>query len=767
MSDLLDQFRHRAAEASFPERGRLDVTGIERPVTIARDRWGVPAIHAETLDDLWFSHGLVTGGERLFQLDLTLRAANGRLSEVFGESTVDDDRFARTIGFTRAGRRYVDGWTEVDHVMHDRFRAGVFAWIETMPAKPIEYELLDLEPALPVDAPSWAAAFAYLGWALSSNWDAEILRASIRARAGDDAVARLIPPVPSAPASVAIGEQNGGRVDMLPRARGQGSNAWAVAPSLTATGGPLLANDPHLLAVQPAVWLELHLSAPGYRARGVALTFTPGVLLGATGHHAWGVTNVGGDVQDLYIERLSEDGHAALYDDAWEPLAVHDEPIAVRGEREPRAHVVRETRHGPIVEARPVGRLRPAYAELPVAETYSLAWAGREQGIRPSLVLRAARASSFDEFRRVALEVTSPGQNFVYADVDGTIGAQCTGRYPVRRNGDGTIPAPGWTSDHGWQGWIPNEELPWSVDPAPGFVVSANHRMHDGTYPHLISMDFHLPFRAERISGLLSDRDEHDVASMCRIQLDTVSLPARSLLHRLRALRPADELQRAALDMLNEWDGDLAAGSGAAAVLCTWVTWIGRRALEPVLGGDLTETYLEWRERWVGAGLPALLDDPDGWADEELLRAALADALGELRERLGKDPAAWTWGALHPLTLASPLASVPGLEPLFTAAEVPFGGDEHTVCQAAIDGALGYRAAVVPSWRAVYDLADLDRSVGVLPAGVSGNPGSPHWNDQSELYANGKTKPLPFSDEALEAATVAVLSMAPAEPLPS
>ena len=750
-----------ATAALFPTTGELTAAGLAAPVTVRRDTWGVPYIEAASLDDLWFAQGFVTAGERLFQLDMALRASAGRLSEVFAERTLAEDRFARTIGLHRAGARVADGWDATDRAMHGRFREGVAAWVAQMPAPPVEYTLLDLTPDLPGDEASWAAAFAYLAWGLSGNWDQELLRAWIRERAGDDAVGTLLPPLPADPPPVAAGALHGAIFDAIPRHGAQGSNDWVVAPSRTATGGALLANDPHLLALQPGAWLELHLAAPGYRARGIALVFSPGILLGTTDHHAWGVTNVSGDVQDLYVERLNEDRTAAEYEGAWEPLTIHREEITIRGEDEPHVLEVRETRHGPLLDTFPSGILDAEQVELPAGATYALRWAGHQAGIHPSLTLRAAQATSFEAFREAALGLECPGQNVVYADVDGTIGYACTGKFPVRRSGDGTVPVPGWTAEHEWHGWIPADELPWSKDPGRGFLATANHRIHDDAYPHLIGHDFHTPFRARRIVEVLEANDRCTVADMVDLQLDTVSLPAREIVPLLVDLEPHTEDGRAAIELLRSWDGDMAAGSAGAAILSSWSRHIARRALVPRLGEDLFRHYHAWREPFHCQVLPALLREPGDWLDDDLLRAALTDAIDELREGGGPDLSSWRWGAMHRLRLAHPLAAIPGLEPLFLAADVELGGDEQTVMQAGFDGRDGYPAAVIPSWRAVYDLDDLDRSVGVLPAGVSGNPASPHWNDQTERWLGGEPHPLPFSEVAVDQATVAHLRLLP------
>jgi penicillin G amidase len=770
VGDFLDQLRDRAAAVLFPESGELRVEGLGAPVEIHRDKWGVPYIEAGSLEDLWFAQGVFTAGERLFQLDMLLRTANGRLSEVFSERTLAEDRFSRTIGLHLAGARLAESWDEASRGMHRRFREGVFAWIEAMPAKPVEYELLDFAPDLPVDEASWAAAFSYLAWSLSGNWDDELLRAWIAERAGEEAVETLFPPLPDDPPGIAAGALYGrlatadpaALLDMVPRERGKGSNAWAVSGSKTSTGKPLLANDPHLLALQPGVWLECHLSAPGYRARGVSLIFSPGVLLGTTAHHAWGTTNVTGDVQDLYIERLNDDGTAAEYDGRWEPLDIREEVIAVRG-AEPAVIQVRATRHGPLLESFVTGRLGPDYIELGSEHAYAISWTGAEHGVNPALALYVAAAGSFDEFREAVLGLTCPGQNFVYADVDGTIGYACSGAFPIRRAGDGRAPVPGWTSEYGWQGIVPTDELPWSKDPGSGFLASANNRMHDPGYPHLIGRDFHTPFRARRISATLAVGRAMSLRDMQELQNDTLSLPALETLPLLLRLDPHTPAQEEALRSLEGWDGYMSAGSAAAALFNVWSREIARRTLVPLLGEELFRYYHAERERFQCSVLRSLLDSehdrtwPPAEPSDDLFSAALDDALAFLGSNdEGERP---TWGETHRLRLAHPLAAIPGLAPMFLAADIEFGGDEQTVMAAAFDGREGFDTAIMQSWRVVFDLADLDRSVGVLPTGISGNPASPHWNDQTELFAEGNYHEMPFTVQAVRSTKVATLRL--------
>jgi penicillin amidase len=714
---------------------------------VLRDTWGIPYVSAASFEDLWFAQGFVTAGERLFQMDLALRAASGRLSEIFADRTLAQDRLARVVGFARAGARIAAGLDDESRMMLRRFREGAAAWVAAMPAKPVEYVLLDLEPELPADEASWTAAAVALAWGLSGNATEELLRAQIAEELGTDAVARLLPPAPETGPAVAAGGLAGRLAaaleDLPPGPGGQGSNDWVVAGSRTASGAPLLANDPHLDATQPGAWLEIGLRAPGYEARGVALPFSPGVILGATPRHAWGVTNVTGDVQDLYLERLNDDRTAARFDDAWEPLVVHVEEIAVRGSDAPNVVRVLETRHGPILDPLATN------PDETLTETYALRWTGLERSIRPSAFVRAAQAGSFEAFREAVRHIECPGQNFVYADVDGTIGYQCTGSYPVRRAGDGITPVPGWTSEHEWDGWIPFEELPSETDPPRGLIVTANQRIHEPDYPHLIGHDFHAPYRARRITARLETERRHDVASMATIQVDTISLAAQEVVARLGAVVAGDPDLTEALAVLTGWDGDMTAGSEGAGLYAAWVLEMGREA---VAGRSFAAVYLALREPFACRVLPATAgEDPE--AVLRALRAAL--------ERLGPDRGVWRWGRLHTLRLVHPLGRMPGLEPLFVAAEVPLGGDEQTVLQGGFDGRGDFAPTVIPSWRAVWDLGDLDRSVTVLPAGISGNPASPHWNDQTPLWAAGGTHPAPVTRPAVEAAAVSALQLLP------
>ena len=786
MSELTDILRARAAAALPEVEGEVRLAGLREPVEVLWDRWGVPHIYARNTHDLYFAQGYVTASERLFQMEFMYRLGTGRLAGLFGELALPLDRFIRAMGWNRAGRRHIQQWDDLSLEIAEATSEGIHAWIDRMPAKPVEYEILQLDPDLPagnegIEAAGAAAVF--MAWSLSTNWDAELLRAEIADALGWEAMATLFPDVPANPAVMQPGKDGGpqGRrfgLDLLAEAprfpSGQGSNNWVVAGRRSATGMPLLANDPHIFAQVPSIWFEVHLNAPGIDVRGVALPFAAGVTLGHNDRIAWGATNVGGDTQDLYRERLNDEGTAALYEGMWEPLTVHREEIAVRGRPEPEILEVRETRHGPILGSYLIGLGDIEVIEGGVTETYSLRWVGAEEGVSLGTLHRLNTASTFEEFRAALSQWSCPGQNFVYADVDGNIGYQCTGWHPIRRRGDGTVPVPGWTGENEWEGYVPFEEMPWSYNPDEGFICTANARPHDDSYPYLLGRDFIAPFRARRIAQLITERETHDAASFARMQMDWRSLPAMEIVPNLLELEPEGDRQKQALAMLREWDFELSPDSAPAALYQVWCIRLSEAMLRPRLGEALYQHFYskrQWTNEFQVMVLPKLLELPTAtWfgrngkeARDEVLRRTLDEALDELASRMGEDMSAWSWGAIHRVRFVGQIGErVPDLAELFTGGEAPHGGDEQTINQGIFEpGAGTYDTVVVASWREIIDLFDLDASLGTHTVGQSGNPASPHYNDLFPLWSTGRHHPLPFTRRAVEAETETTLNLVP------
>ena len=778
---FVEMLRAGARSALPPVEGRLTVPGLAGEVEVIRDRWGVPHIYASTLRDLYLAQGFVQASERLWQIEFMFRLGTGRLSELFSELTVPMDRFIRTVGWNRAARTHAARWDDRSLEIIRAFGDGIRAWLETMSTKPVEYQVLDADP-MPIaegdDAYIGAAGAVVMAWGLSRNWDHELLRAEIAERLGVDTMRMLFPDLDTESGVVESGKEGGFdrmallRDAVLPPA-GQGSNNWVVDGSRTVSGKPLLANDPHLAISVPSAWYEVHLQCPGVDVAGVALPFSPGVLIGHNDRIAWGFTNSEGDVQDLYLERLDEDGGRTEYRGSWEPVTIHREEIAVRGREQPEILDVRETRHGPLLDSYLVGIAEPTIVQGGVRRSYALRWIGSEHGIQPSTVFRLNTAGSWDDFRAAVHDAwLCPGQNMVYADVDGNIGYQFTGLYPIRRQGDGTVPVPGWTDEFEWESMIPFDDLPRAFNPGDGFLCTANNKVHDEGYPHLLGRDFLPPFRARRIAQMITARERHDRESFARMQMDTVLLPAVDIVPHLVAVEPRDDRQKEAVAMLSEWDHDLAADSAAAALYELWCHHLARRLLLPLLGEELF-THFYGRRHWTNAFqyqvLPNLLAYPTArWfgrngtdARDEAILDSLDGALDELASRLGEDPRDWRWGALHRARFAARLAIIPGLEELFTAGEVEMGGDEQTVQQAKYEPEWSYEAVVIPSWRQILDPSDWDASVGTHTVGQSGHPASPHFADLLPLWAAGEHHPMPFSRRAVDEAAESILRLRP------
>ena len=783
MTQWAERVATAARAALAPVEGELRLPGLREPAEVIRDRWGVPHIYAGSEADLFRAQGFIVASDRQLQLDVMCRIGNGRLAELFSELTLPLDRFIRTMGWNRVAARLTErrGQAELDALIP--FVEGQLAWAETAPAPAPEYVVLEAEPFVPAsveEALVWGAgAQVVMAFTLSRNWDIELLRAAIAERLDAEAVQELFPDLPFEPGVVQGNRRAASPLDLLRAASpeltsngGQGSNNWVVAGSRTASGKPLLANDPHLLVQLPSIWYEVHLVCPTMNVSGVALPFAPGVVIGHNERIAWGFTNTEGDVQDLYLERLNDDGTAALYDGAWEPVTVHREELSVRGRSAPEVLEVRETRHGPILDSYLVGIANTEVVTGGLHDSYAYRWVGAEHGISLEAVLGIDRARTFDEFRLALAGWSCPGQNMVYADVDGNIGYQLTGLYPRRRRGDGSVPVPGWTSDFEWDGFVPFEELPWSFNPEQGFIVTANNRMVDHAYPHVITRDWMPPHRARRIAERLTATPRHTAETFAAMQMDTVSLTAREVLPHLRALEPAGDRQKEALALLEEWDGDLGADSAAAALYQVWTVRFAEHVLRPRLGEELYRHYFakrHWAHTFRHQVLPELLTYPTArWfgaegpeARDRAMRAALEAAIEELTARLGEDPAAWRWGAIHEVRFSGRLAIIPDLADLFTAGAVEMGGDDNTVCQALYEPQSGYGVAVIPSWRQVMDLGDPDASLGAHPPGQSGNPASPHFADLLPLWAEGRGHPLPLSRPGVEEIAATTLTLAP------
>ncbi|MGH2829659.1 MAG: penicillin acylase family protein [Actinomycetota bacterium] len=786
MDDWVAQLAEQARGSLRPAGGTITLPGPREPIEIVTDRWGVSHVYAASREDALFAQGWLHAAERRWQIEFTVRAAQGRLSEIVSIAGLGLDKFFRTLGLGRLARQWA-GKPDEDTLAAARpYFAGAQA-AAALPV-PIEYRFLGLQPETPQTLEdAMAAAFSItllMGFSLSTNWPFELLRAELARHLGAQRARELTPfigpespiAVPSSPLFPSVAQELLDTAFDAGAARGAGSNNWVVAGSKTTTGKPILCNDPHLLVQMPAVWMEMHLCAPDFEVAGATLPGIPGVVIGHNRRIAWGFTNTQADVEDLYLERLSEDGSQYLYDGEWHPVITIEEPITVRGETQAITHVVRETRHGPLLTGWIAGGSTPTVIEDRITDPLALRWILREHPASLRAVLGMNVAGTLEEFRQAARAWPTAGQNMVFADVDGSIGYQFTGSVPMRAKGSGASPLPGWDSSYEWTGVIPFDELPATRDPQRGFIATANHRVVDLDYPHYLTNDWEMGHRIRRIVSLLSAAERLSVEDMMRIQNDTYSGIAAELVPVFLEAVIAGDREAEALKHVQAWDFVLGADSTGGAIFNAWFAATATALFEQKLGPVLFEEYYPrkaWTTNWCYDAVRDILANPQAFwvggdgtdnagARNALLGRALSAAVADLTARLGGDISEWRWGRLHRVHFAHVLATpIPALHDLFSSGPFEVGGGDDTINRGVILPKEGFADGAIPSMRLIMDLADFDNSRCVITTGNSGNPASPHYRDQSELWARGEYHPMPFTRAAVDSATESRLMIQP------
>ncbi len=775
------------------EEGEVRLASLAQPVEVLRDAYGVPHITAQSFADALYALGYVHAQDRLWQMEVNRRTAAGRLAEAFGEDALESDRFLRTLGLRRAAEANFAHLEAETQRLLEAYAAGVNAFLAAKPVLPIEFWMTGVnpEPWTPADSLGWIKMMAL---DLGGNWRSELLRLRLSRSMSNARLHELLPPYPGETYpelpdlrqlygglerdSVRLATKNGdrphyskiGSVPISAAEGGLGSNNWVVSGAKSATGKPLLANDPHLGLTAPAVWYFAHLTAPGVDVIGATFPGVPAIVLGHNTHFAWGATNTGPDVQDLYLERLDGAGDY-LTPEGPRPFSVIDEVIKVKGASDVRLQV-RETRHGPVVS----DVSHAALAAAPRGHVIALQWTAlRADDLTLQSALKLARARDWPGFLAALRDYHSPQQNFVYADTAGNIGFVAPGRVPVRKAANelkGMAPAPGWLAKYDWAGFIPFAELPHAYNPPSGQVITANQRITPPGYAHFIASEWQPPYRAQRIAELLRALPTHSIGSFARIQGDVVSLPVRELLPRLLAVKPASGEGARALQLLSGWDASMSAERAEPLILWAW--W--REFSRAIYGDELGEALRgNWRAR--AQFLTAVLQDRDGqgrWCDDVRTRAlegcdavlavTLDAALADLRERYGGDMMAWRWGAAHPARHEHrPFGRVRWLARWFDIA-VPSPGDAYTVNAGQNrmeDEARPYANTHAASLRAIYDLSDLDNSLYIHSTGQSGNLFSAHYRSFSEAWSRVEYIPMVADRKRIEAAGGKRLRLAP------
>jgi penicillin amidase len=844
--------------------GSVEVPGLSSDVEVLRDERGVPQIYADTAGDLFHAQGYVHAQDRFFEMDLRRHITAGRLSELVGENqdALEADRVVRTLGWRRVAEQELPLLAPDTRDHLQAYADGVNAYIEDRAPAELSaaYSVLDvvggvpeIEPWTPVDSLAWLKAMA---WDLRSNYDEELGRAIAYGRVGDvELVNTLYPPYPAdehaailpgpstagasldgalraddaaaAPAaddetlrSVRAGrsalESAEAALDAVPallgRGDGIGSNSWVVSGAHTESGRPLLANDPHLAPGMPSIWYQVGLhctqvdAACPFEVAGFSFSGLPGVVIGHNADIAWGMTNLGPDVSDFFLEDVADDTY--LRDGQQVEIEVREETIRVAGGNDVPL-TIRSTVHGPLISdvletVDEMGGEAPTPEPAPFSPggyEVALSWTALEPGRTADAIFALNEATNWDEFRAAAELFEVPSQNLVYADTDGHIGYQAPGRIPVRRPGsglgqaDGTWPRPGWDSDWDWQGYIPFQDLPSVRDPAEGFVVAANQQVVGAQYPYRITSDWDYGYRSQRIREVLTETfaagEKVDASDMTALQTDTRNGLAEALVPSLLAAPPSDvdnaatrQFTDEAVQLLRDWDytqparqsSDVPENTSAAAAYfnAVWSNLL-RLTFQDQLPPSI---HPDGGGRWFRVVTDLLADKDNAWWDDfttptitesrdQVIGQALKDARLELTASLGKDPTKWEWGKLHTLELEQqPLGgeAVPApVRELFNSDRYRMGGGSSIVLATGWDAAEqgSYTVDWVPSMRMVVDLDDLDRSTWVDLTGVSGHPWSGHYGDQTEAWVAGETYPWPFGRSQIERAAEHTLVLRP------
>ncbi|ONG58841.1 penicillin acylase family protein [Pseudoroseomonas deserti] len=741
-----------------PREGRIDLAGLSAEVTVLEDAQGVPRITAANELDAARALGWLHARDRMFQMELMRRNASGRLAEIAGAAALRLDRMNRTLGLARRAEADFAALPPETRAMLEAYAGGVNGWIEAkgMLAAPEFLALGAPEKWQPWQSLLWAKT---MGLWLSGNWRNELDRARLAQRIAPERLAELWPSddTPGRPDQVAALDP--GMLDRLAAAiprfpedaplPSSASNSWALSAARSESGGALLANDPHLGFQAPILWYLVRIELPDGRfLAGASSPGVPFVVIGRNERLAWGFTTTHSDTQDLFIERLAgADGYETP--DGPRPFTLREELIRLRGVAEPETLTVRETRHGPVVSD-----LGASLGATPQPGTVlAVAMANLEPGDRAAAGMhRLNRAGSLAEARQAAEAITSPPQNLMVADAAGGIAMYLTGRAPIRRAGDGALPAPGWDGSHDWTGFVPFDEMPHAENPAGGALVNANNRVQPAGAEPYLGRDWFGDWRFRRIHELLGQRRKHRPEDLAAIQRDAQSLFAEELLPALRAIpRPAGAAG-VARDLLLAWDGEIAIDRPQPLIFNAWWPIAARLAMAnggvpeggwPVMGEFLRLVLnpdgrgAHWCKPQGEAQPQPVPAFGQGGACTALVATALRQAVEELSPVHGPDPTAWRWGAAHRTRFEHPLLRfIPGLGD-WTAISLPSPGDDQTVNRGGMGHAMegDFRQVHGPGLRMVADLASPDGIWAVIGTGQSGHPLSPHWGDQARIWA--------------------------------
>ncbi len=758
---LLDRTRQPVLDGTFK------TTGLDGPVEIIRDRFAVPHIYASSVRDAFFAQGFVHAQDRMCQMELNRRFGHGRLSEIFGAAALPLDKAARVLGFRQTALIDLENSSEELKSALEAYSDGVNCWRTNSNYKtPVELALVGA-PRPQAWSPLDCMVFARLMiWQLCRGWSSEIVRAKLYEAVGAEKAAELeITESPANPIHLPGGiEVSSLGPNVLDNSgpRGMGSNAWAVTPKLASADGAILSNDMHLPLMLPSFWYQVHLVSGDLNVAGVSLPGLPMVMGGHNSHIAWGITLAHTDAEDTYIEKFNPD-NPRLYEfrGQWKSADVRREIIKVRGRRKPEVVDVITTVHGPVV------------TEILQGVNHSLTL--RSTALEPAKAadgwLRLNLAQNWDQFVDAMALIESPPLNVTYADVLGNIGYWCAGKVPIRAAGDGMLPADGWSGDAEWKGFIPFNEMPHTLNPAKGFVVSCNQPIIGPDYPYWTGGVFMNGARARRVEQFIKaatkGRKKMSLEDCRTLQGDVLCLSALDLIKRLQKIESEDPDFLMVMQFLNNWDGQMHANSVAACIYEVLRFNLAKGLLEPNLGPELTlhlmgegfNPSLNQTNEFYGhdtATIIRVLDNPKSkWVPEDgktlwVVNAAKT-AINYLKQRLGEAPELWEWGRIHGAVFSHLMGSQPPMDAIFNIGPLPVGGNSDTPNQTAMMPKTAYQTtAWAATFRQIIDTGDWSKCMTIHAPGQAGQPASPHYDDYLQMWLKGELNPMLWTREQVE-----------------
>lgn len=720
--------------------GEITIAGLNEPVTVIRDEMGIPHIKAANEHDLYVAQGYIQAQDRLFQMDLSRRQASGRLSEVVGEAVVDKDKYFRTLGLRRAAEASANVYSNAGMEVLNAFAKGVNLYIDELRKSgkwPIEFTFLGYEPEdwSPIDS---LTIGKYMAFDLGGHWQDQAFRHYLLQEFPEDKAYDLFPEYPeNAPYIISKNELDMSKqfANVIIPHEYNGSNNWVVSGEKSVSGKPLLADDPHLGLATPAIWYQMQLETKDLNVSGVIFAGVPGIILGHNEDIAWGVTNTGPDVQDLYIEKRNPDNPKEfLYNNKWEKAEIISEPIKIK-DKQTLEYEVLITRHGPIISE---------FAEdIGASTVLSLQWTALQPSAELEAILNMNKAKDWPEFEKALQQFETPAQNFVFAAQDGTIAFKANGKIPIRKKDNGLLPVPGWTDEYDWIGYIPFEELPKTVNPKEGFISTANNKVINDDYPYHISHDWAQPYRQMRIQEVLQANDKLTVVDMMNLQMDEKNLQAEEFVPKFIGLLENinGDREKAVLEKLTNWDFYDHKEDAAPYIFNIWMGKISDVLLSEEINEEMLELF-SGRKAAVDKLLRSAIEgNPGPWIEEKggieaVLTESLQLTLSQIEEAEGKDMSKWQWGNYHQVQFKHPLSSVFPLHYVFNRkGSIPVGGSSVTVKAAAyLDTGIVDHGA---SWRFAIDMANTDEAYHLVGPGQSGHVKSKWYHDQMDDWVKG------------------------------